>query len=174
MRAEFLEQPADALPSRLDGSCRSVSQQRLELGEHMFDRIEVLTVGRQEEQLGAGCADRSTHRGSFVAAEIVDHHDVASAQGRRQELRDVGQEAEAVDRPVEHTGRGDPVASQSGDEGQRLPMTIRHFVHQALPHGAPAVRAGHVDLSLGFIDEHQPPLRLTTRPAAERRPSSLV
>jgi hypothetical protein len=53
-------------------------------------------------------------------------------------------------------------------------MTIRHFVHQALPHGAPAVRAGHVDLSLGFIDEHQPPLRLTTRPAAERRPSSLV
>ena len=92
MRAEFLEQPADALPSRLDGSCRSVSQQRLELGEHMFDRIEVLTVGRQEEQLGAGCADRSTHRGSFVAAEIVHHHNVASVQARRQELRDVGQE----------------------------------------------------------------------------------
>jgi hypothetical protein len=65
MRAEFLEQPADALPSRLDGSCRSVSQQRLELGEHLFDRVEVRTVGRQEEQLGARCADRSTHRAAL-------------------------------------------------------------------------------------------------------------
>src|SRR6202167_6659593 len=94
---------------------------------------EVRTVGRQEEQLGAVCADRSTHRGSFVAAEIVHHYDVASAQARRQELRDVGEEAEAVDRPVENTGRGDPVVPQSGDEGQRLPMTMRHFVHQGWP-----------------------------------------
>ena len=35
-------------------------------------------------------------------------------------------------------------------------MTVRYFVHQALPHGTAAVRAGHVGLGPGLIDEDQP------------------
>ena len=42
-----------------------------------FDRIEVGTVGRQEEELGAGGADGVANGSPLVAAEIVHHDDVA-------------------------------------------------------------------------------------------------
>ena len=66
--------------------------------------LRVGRVARQEEQLGAGAADQPPHGLAFVAAEIVHDDDVAGAQGRQEELLDIGAKAGAVDRAVDDTG----------------------------------------------------------------------
>src|SRR5213079_1125245 len=53
----------------------------LKLGEDLLDRIEVRAVGRQKEQLGADRADGTAHGFPFVAAEIVDDHDISGLEG---------------------------------------------------------------------------------------------
>ena len=92
-----------------------------ELGEDLLDRVEVGRVGRQEEQLGAGGADRSADRLAFVAAEIVHDDDVAGGQGGQQALLDIGEKADAVDRPVDDAGRLDAVTAQRCQESQGAP-----------------------------------------------------
>ena len=47
----------DFIPEGLCGSGGSLAQQGLELGEEVFDGIEVRRVGRQKEKPGTGAAD---------------------------------------------------------------------------------------------------------------------
>lgn len=77
MRREEIEQCADAFPCCLDRALGGLAQKQLEFGEDLFDRIEIGTVGRQEQQLGASRPDRPSHGLTLVAAEIVHDDDVA-------------------------------------------------------------------------------------------------
>jgi hypothetical protein len=43
----------------------------------LLDRLQVGAVGRQEQQMRASFADGSSDRLAFVAAQIVEHDDVA-------------------------------------------------------------------------------------------------
>src|SRR5271168_2040297 len=88
-----------------------------------------------------------------MAAEIVHHDDVAFAQDRRELLLDIGAEAFAVDRPVENARRGEPVAAQRAEKGQRAPVAVRSEAAQALALLAPAAQRRHVCLDPGFVDE---------------------
>src|SRR4051812_45471448 len=51
---------------------------------------------------------------------------VAFGEGRPENLLDVEGEELAVDRAVDNSGCVDAIASQGGDEGERLPMAVRH------------------------------------------------
>ncbi len=46
--------------------------------------------------------------------------------------------------------------TQSSHEGDRLPVTLRHVVHQSLATDATAVQASHPGIGGSLIDEHQP------------------
>ena len=67
----MVEAFADGLPKAFDGSLGGLSQQGLELGEELLDRIEIGTVGRKVEQLGADRLDESAYPRPLVAGEIV-------------------------------------------------------------------------------------------------------
>jgi hypothetical protein len=108
---EAVEQDADPLPCCLEGSFGGFAQHCFEFGEDLLDRIEVRAVGRQEEELGAGHSDGTAHGLSFVTAEIVHNDDVAGSEGGYQQLLDIGEEALAVDRPVDDARRVDPVGA---------------------------------------------------------------
>jgi hypothetical protein len=90
--------------STVDGAPRGGAQQGLELGEDLLDRVEIRTVGRQVDEACALRLDGLAHTGDLVRLEVVHHHDIAWAQGRRERLLDIGKEARAVDRAVEDTG----------------------------------------------------------------------
>ena len=60
--------------------------------------------------------------------------------GRHEELPDIREEACRINRTVQHHGRVDAVVAQGGKKSQRLPV---------------AVRAGHIGLDPGFVDENQ-------------------
>jgi hypothetical protein len=106
---EGVEGVTDGAPERVDGASGRGAQQGLELGKGQLDRVEVRTIGRQVEEAGTAGFDGLTHALDLVRPEIVQHHDVALAQGRRQRLLDVGEEARAVDRAVEDAGRGEAI-----------------------------------------------------------------
>lgn len=92
-----------------------------------------------------------------MAPEIVHDDHVARPEGRHEHLLDVGQEAAAVDRAIDHARRLDPVPAQGCQEGERAPAPVRHLGHQPVAASAAAVQAGHVGLGPGLVDEDQAP-----------------
>jgi hypothetical protein len=76
-------------------------------------------------------------------------------QRRDERLLDIGKEAVAVDRAVEHTRCGDFVGTQSGHECYRLPMAPGHVGHEALTARATAITSRHIGRRAGFVDEDQ-------------------
>ena len=103
-------------PEVIDGSGADLAENGFELGEDLFDGIEIGAVGRQVER---GCADRLNglvyagdlweERLSMMTMSPADRVD-------NQGLLDPGKEACAVDLAIENAGRGDPVVTQGGNE----------------------------------------------------------
>jgi len=90
-RREAGEQVANDVPEGLEGTGGGFAQQGLELGEELFDGIEVRGIRRQIEQGGAGGFDSSAHADDLMRGEIVHHDDVAPTQGAGI-ARNMGQE----------------------------------------------------------------------------------
>jgi len=80
-----------------------------ELGEDLFDRIEVWAVGRQKEQVRSSGADGVAGRLALVATEVVEDDDLARCQGWCQHFLDIEREELAIDGTVDDPGRADPV-----------------------------------------------------------------
>src|SRR5260370_29572437 len=122
-----------------DSSLGGLSEQRFQLGEHLLDRIEVRTVGRQEEKPRADRANGPAHRMALVAAEIVHDDNVAGLERRQEELLDIGFEAFAVDRSIKDARRVDPVVPQGRKGCECLPTPVRRLSAQALSSRSPAM-----------------------------------
>lgn len=73
---------SDAAPSGFDGSSVELAQERLELGEDLFDGVEVRGVGRKEQELGPGETDGTADRLAPVVARVVHDDDIAGPQDR--------------------------------------------------------------------------------------------
>jgi hypothetical protein len=73
----------------------------LELGENLFDGVQVGRIFRQEDQLCAGCTDEPADGFTLVATEIIHDHDVTGTQRRDENLFDIGLKPFAVDRAVD-------------------------------------------------------------------------
>ena len=89
---EGVEERADAVAKGIHGALFSLSEQILELCEHLLDRVEVRTIGRQEQDPGTDGADRPAGRSSLVASQVVEDDDVARRERGNEELLD-GEEA---------------------------------------------------------------------------------
>jgi len=76
-----------------------------ELGEELFDRIEIRAVRRQEEQVSASLADGASRRLTFVATEIVEDHNVALGERWSEDLLDIEGEELAIDGSIDDPGR---------------------------------------------------------------------
>ena len=112
---------------------------------------------RQEEAPRAPGANGFVDRRALVGAEIVHHDNVAWLQCRRQNLLDIGEETLAIDRPVEHEGRRDLVATQGGEEGHGFPMPMRRLGDERRAALVPAVHARHVGFGPGLVEEDEAP-----------------
>ena len=89
----------------------------LELGEGVFDWVEVGTVGRQVEKFGVLRLDRIPDAGDLVGGQVVHDDDIAWLQSRRQHLLDPSEKAFSVHRSVEQHWRDEACQRQTADEG---------------------------------------------------------
>ena len=150
-----MEEFADLPPRGLDGPLRSLAKQVLELGEHLFDGIEVGAVFGQEEQSGPDRPYRGPYCRTLVGTEVVHDDDIAGLE-RRNELRlDVEEKRLRVDRPVQHPGGLDPVVSECADERHRVPVACGCIAFQSLALRSPASERCHVRLGPCFVDEDE-------------------
>mgnify|MGYP000877088408 CR=1 FL=1 len=128
----------------------------LEFGEGLLDGIEIRAVGREIAHARACGFDCGLNAGAFVRGEIVHDDDVAWPQIGYQHAIDVGLEAAAIDRTIQHHGRHDTGQPQPGDECRGFPVTMRHGRTQPLAAQTPPVAARHIGGGPGLIDEDQP------------------
>ena len=77
------------LPCGFDGSFLCLSHEVFEFGEHLFDRIEIGTVGREEQEPCSGTLDDLPDRVALVAAEVVHDDNVAGVEASEQDLLDI-------------------------------------------------------------------------------------
>ena len=147
---------ADRLPKLIVGAGGGFSDQRLELGEGHFNRIEVGTVGREEQEPRADLAQGTGGTGTFVAGEVVENDHIALLQRRHQLGGNIEFEHLAVHRPVDDPRGVDPVMAQGTDKGLGAPMSERRMIDQALAARGPAGGLDHVGLHGGFVYEGQP------------------
>ena len=126
-----------------------------DLGEGLFDWVQVRRVLGQEPQAGTGVFDHVAHGRGFVAAEIVENNDIAGVQGRDQNLLDVGAKGFAVDRAIEHAWRSEPVAAQGSQKGLGAPASVRRKSGQPFAFFTPSAQRRHVGSDPGFIDKHE-------------------
>ena len=105
---EEVDEFANSGPKALDGSLSSLAQERFQLGEGVFDGVEVWAVGREVEELRAGCFYYLSHIRAFVTWQVVHNHDVALAQFGQENFFDVGLKGEAVIGPSITNGAMNP------------------------------------------------------------------
>jgi hypothetical protein len=87
------------------GACFGDAQESFDLVPHQFDGVQIRRVGGQKPGLRTGGGDQSEGGLIFVGPEIVQHDDVAGAQGRHEDFPHVGLEDLGVGRPFDgHAG----------------------------------------------------------------------
>ena len=143
------------MPQVVDISFPGFAQEVFELGEDLFDRVQVGRVGGQEQPVRASGFDGVSHRLAFVASQIVEHDDIAGPKRWHQELLDVTPEYFTIDRPIDHTWGVDPVMAQGGEEGGGAPVSMGNLGVQTLAARAPAPQGGHVGLGPCLVNEDQ-------------------
>jgi hypothetical protein len=147
---------SDLSPCGLEGPRLGASHEVLELGEELLDGVQVRAVGWQEEHVGSGLAEGASCRLAFVAAEIVEDHDIAFGKGRSKYLLDVEGEELPVDGAINDPWGVNAIDPQGCDEGECLPVTVRNPRRQALSPRSPAAQRRHVGLDPGLIEEDEP------------------
>ena len=131
---EGVEAAADGVAEVVDAARAVATEQCLQLGEDLRDRIEIGALGRQVGELGALGLDGFAAAGDLVGGEVVHDDDVAGGERRREGLLDPSAEARTVDRAVEEARRGEAgVAPSVGDVvpvvlgGQRRLCSLVHL-----------------------------------------------
>ena len=134
-------------------SCGGLAKGCFELGENLFDWVEVGAVGREVAQRRAGPLDHFLDARDFVGGKIVHHDDIAGAQGWDEKMLDISQEARAIHRPIKHTGRGDPIMTKRGNECCCHPMAVRDGRDKALTARSASIKPCHIGLRPSFVNE---------------------
>ena len=139
----------------VDGSVLGGAHPVLDLGEGLFDWVEVGGVWRQIPEPCAGGFDQTAQCSRLVAAKIVHDDDVARLKLRNENLLNICAEAFAFDRAVEQAGCGEAVAAQGAKESQRPPVAVGREAAQPFAFWPPSVQWGHVGLNPGLVDKDQ-------------------
>jgi len=105
----------------VDGALLGRVHPALDLGEGLFDGIEVGRVWRKIPEPCAGRFNQAAQGHRLVAAEIIYDDDIAWLKLRNENLLNIGAEAFAVDRAVEQARSGEAVASSH----RRAPRKVR-------------------------------------------------
>ena len=117
--------------------------------------IGLKTVGRKVKRDGAAGFDRLGDAIDVMHADIVEEHDVASSESWGKKLLDVSPECLPVHGPVEDKRGGDAIMAQRGDECDRLPVSVRHLLHQPFTSGRPAIKTCDRCRDTGFVNEYK-------------------
>ncbi len=147
---------ADRVPEFLHGAPTRGTEQRFQLGEPQFDRIQVGTIGRQVPELRARRLDPLADALDLMRGQIIHHDDVAGLERGDEDLIEVREKRLPVHRPIEQSRRGQPGHAERGHERARLPVVVRRVIVDAGAPPTPAVAPYQVRGDPTFIEKDEP------------------
>lgn len=155
MGHELFEDDFDGIADGVEGSGSHASEQCLEFGEDLLDRVEVGAIRRQVEQMHLSVFEALADACHLVGRQVVDDDDAARHHFGDQAFLQPLAEDHAVHRAWQKLWGEDAVMDQSGDKGRGHPVTMGCFGEQLLALLTPAMGAGHRRVCSGLIDEHE-------------------
>ncbi len=126
-----------------------------DLGERLFDRVEVGAVGRQKPEPRPCRFDGGTYCLGLVATEIVHDDNVARFESLNELLFNIGQKARAVDRTIKDARGGHLVATECRQERHGAPVAMWGITAQASAFRSPAADRRHIGLDPRLINKDQ-------------------
>jgi len=124
VRFELLKRIGRGRLERVEGSRSDHSHERLELGEGLFDRVEVGTVAAVEK-LGTAGLNGLPDAGDLMGRQIVHNDDVARLQSWCQHPFDPGEEATLRSSARREAWARQSYQRQAAHESDGLPVTVR-------------------------------------------------
>ena len=152
---EAREAVAEQRPEGLDRSTPGRPQNGLQFGKAEFDGIEVGAIRGQVPEHGPGRLNERADASDVMRRQVVGHHDVAHVQRGDENLVDIGEEALAIHRAIQHTGGRETGDPEGGDEGARLPVALRGVIGDSLAPQAPPVPTQQLGRDATFIKKDE-------------------
>lgn len=118
---EHIADIADGLEKVFEGSGSDASQVGFQFREGHLYRIQVWTVGRQEQKPAAPFLQGVCRCNIFVGCKVVQKHDRAWLQDRGKLGADVSLKSRTIHGPFDHPGRNQAFRRQASNEGLRVP-----------------------------------------------------
>ena len=147
---------ADAAAKPVYGSLCGFAQMRFDFAEAILDRVEIGRVLRQIPQRRIGRFNRLAHPLYFVRRQIIHNNDIATLERWDKKLPHPFDKREPVHCSFHHKRRHHAVVAQSGDERDRLPMSMRRIADQPHATRAAASQPHHVGAGGSLVDKDQP------------------
>ena len=123
------------------------------LAPHVFNRVEVGTVGGQEAQCCSTALDQNNTAFVFVRGKVVGNDDIARAQSGAENLSEIFAENLLGGCAIDgHTSLG-AIKANRRNQRHRTPATVRGVIHNSLPGAGTSAQAGHVGFCPGFVDK---------------------
>ena len=128
----------------------------LELREGLFDRVEVRTVGWQEEEPAAPVFQGLRGARAFVGAEVVENDDGSRIETWRELGFDIGIEGGTVHGAIDDPGGDQPVPGQASNERLGAPFAKGRRSMEPFAARRPAPEPGQVGFHRGLVNKDQP------------------
>jgi len=141
-----------------------------ELGKGHFDRVEIWTVWRQEQEPCAALLQDRLCFATLVAGEVVENDDIARLQCWSELGLDIGVKDRPVHGSVDDPRRGHAITPQAGNKGLCSPMTKGRFGAQSGSDTSTSAQPRHLCGRACFIEKDQPMELLTHQGLAARLP----
>jgi len=152
---ELAQGARDLVPQLCSSARCGLAQGRFELGEDLFDWVEIGAIGRQIEQICALGFDGLSDARDLVGGQIVHDDDISGLESGGEELLGPDPEGLAVHGAIKRQGCGDAVVAKCCEEGGGAPVTVRGFRQQSLADRTAPAAAHHVGGEAGFVDEDE-------------------
>lgn len=114
-----------------------------------------LQAGRKRA-VAPACSVRARVKGIFVRQEIVHDDDVSGAQGRAQDVADVGAEDFRIGGSFDGHASGGAIQADRGDHARGVPVAVGAARMDSLASRGAAAQAGHVGFRPRFVKEDEP------------------
>src|SRR5215208_2652120 len=151
-----LAEMPDGIGGPLEGVGGDFAKNGFELGEQLFDGVEIRTVGGEIDKIRTTPLNGLTNACNFVHTDVVHEDNVTASQSRNENLFDIGLESFAVHGSFEEKRGSHAIMAQRSDECGGLPVAVQHLLDQSPASRRATVKAGDVGGNAGFIDENQP------------------
>lgn len=116
----------DGVPEVRHGAGGCGAQLCFQLGENLFDWVELGAVGRRVEQPRAGRLDLLADVADLVSLQVVEDRSVAGPQDWDEVVGDVVAKALAVCGAIREVESTRASGAQSGGDGRRFVMALRY------------------------------------------------